>query len=307
MSKVEIELLSDRQQNPAYVYLSSLASPVSRKTMGSALGVIARKLGAANAFEVHWEEIRYPQLVAIQTWLANTHSAAATRRYVSSVRGVLKCCWRMSLIDTDSYIRTIDLTPVHGNTKKGNYAGPDELAALYATCRSGSPVRGARDEAILRLSFGLGLRVSEVMLADLADFDRNSSSLLIHGKGRKLRVVYVFGSIREALDRWLKLRGEHVGALFEVVDWYDTITHKPITTPVSIWEMYNKRCRWAGIRHLAPHDARRTACSNLLGVTDSLTVARILGHASLSITAIYDRRNESAAREACEKAGEVQA
>ena len=117
MNNSSIEVLTDRQQNPAFVYLSSLASPVSRKTMGSALGVVARKLGAANAFEVHWEEIRYPQLVAIQTWLAGTHSAAATRRYVSAVRGVLKCCWRMGLIDTDTYIRTIDLTPVHGNTE----------------------------------------------------------------------------------------------------------------------------------------------------------------------------------------------
>jgi integrase len=208
----------------------------------------------------------------------------------------------MGYLDTDTYIRTTDLTPVHGNTKRGKYATPEELAKLYATCQSASN-RNARDGAILRLMFCLGLRCCEVLAAELADFDRNTGSLLLHGKGRKLRSIFVFGTIRAAMDRWLERRGEHVGALFEVIDWDDGIIHKPISSTLSIWELYDKRCRRAGISRLAPHDARRTACSNLLGLTDSLTVARILGHASLSITAIYDRRNESAARDACELAG----
>ena len=48
----------------------------------------------------------------------------------------------------------------------------------------------------------------------------------------------------------------------------------------------------AGIKNATPHDLRRTAISNLLDITDAVTVAKMAGHASPDVTMKYDKRGE---------------
>ena len=304
MSNEVVIELTDRKQSAAFVYVSSLNSAISRRTMGSALGIIARKLGAANAYEFHWEKLRYPELAAIQTWLAGTRSPATARRMVSAVRGTIKAAWRLGYIDTDSYLKTVDLPPVHGNSRMGRRATEEELAALFATCRAGAPNRGARDLAILTTMFRLGLRVGEIVAAVRSDYQEGT--LLVHGKGKKLREVYLYGGIRSAMEEWLERRGNHAGAMFEVIEWDDSISHRPISSTLSVWEMFDKRTRWAGIRRLSPHDARRTSASNLLNIADAMVVSRILGHASVNMTLRYDLRGNLEQKTACERAAQIE-
>jgi len=71
-------------------------------------------------------------------------------------------------------------------------------------------------------------------------------------------------------------------------------------TPQSVYEVLKRRAEDAGIRELTPHDLRRTTASDLLDLTDAVTTAGVLGHASTDTTAKYDRRGERARRKAAQ-------
>jgi site-specific recombinase XerD len=62
-------------------------------------------------------------------------------------------------------------------------------------------------------------------------------------------------------------------------------------------QMLEKRRIQAGLRRLTWHDFRRTFAGNLLDKgNDLVTVQKLMGHASPTTTAGYDRRGEDAKR-----------
>lgn len=300
---IPMVVITDQQPNVAMAYIASLPSEQSRRTMLNALNIIAYKLGASDAFSCKWEQLRFDHMSALQAWLLQNRKPSTTRKYLAAVRGCLKAAWRLGLLPVDEYLRATDLHVVKGSTKIGKYATTDEVTKLLRTCRTGPPIRGTRDEAILRVLFTLGLRVAEVVHLQLSDFDFMTGELSFLGKGRKRRSVFIVGGTRAALDEWLKIRGDHAGALFETITTGDVIRHHGLKGTITVWEMLNLRCKQAGIRHFAPHDARRTAASNLLNQTDGLTTAKLLGHSSTSVTMLYDLRGDEGKRQACAAVG----
>src|SRR5262245_49513380 len=79
----------------------------------------------------------------------------------------------------------------------------------------------------------------------------------------------------------------------------DASVGKPLTT---IKHSFHKACEEARIEGLRFHDLRHTAATRLADVgADAFTIASILGHADLRMTAHYTHAMESRKREALEK------
>src|SRR6056300_1612987 len=75
-----------------------------------------------------------------------------------------------------------------------------------------------RDMAMMELLYSSGLRVSELIGINLNDIDMGSGSVIVEGKGRKMRQLPIGRAAIEALKRWLKerhlLAGYDESALF---------------------------------------------------------------------------------------------
>ena len=161
-----------------------------------------------------------------------------------------------------------------------------------------------RDQAVIELLYGCGLRASEAAGIKLADVSFDERVLRVEGKGGKERVV-PFGSRAEtALRAWID-RGRPLKA-FDGAKAQGAVFVGPRGRPIrreDVGRIVKARARAAGLRkNLYPHLLRHSFATHLLwGGADLRAVQAMLGHASLSTTQIYTRVEEERLREAHSK------
>jgi integrase/recombinase XerC len=79
---------------------------------------------------------------------------------------------------------------------------------LLAEAQGQASRKAARDEAILRLAFGLGLRRNEIATLDVGHVDLVGEKLHILGKGSRERIALTLPkNAKDALATWLRWRG----------------------------------------------------------------------------------------------------
>ena len=70
-------------------------------------------------------------------------------------------------------------------------------------------------------------------------------------------------------------------------------------TTQAVYHLLATRAKQAGVKHLSPHDLRRSCVSDLLdNGADLAVVQRLMGHSDPATTSRYDRRPEAAKRKA---------
>ena len=296
-------LLPDR--NPALVYLAGLAVG-SRRTMSHALNTIAGLvLPGSDLANFPWASLRYQHTQAIRAKLGETYSAAGANKMLSALRGVLKEAWRLGLVGAEEYQRAVDLKAIRGQkadqAEKGRHLKPGELTALISVCADDSNA-GARDAAIIAVGYTAGLRRAELAGLMIEDFNADNGTLTIRrGKGNKERVVPLVAGAQDALADWIEVRGPWAGPLFTRVRKGDRIEYGGLTTQ-AIYVILLARAEQAKVEAFSPHDLRRTFAGDLLDAgADIVTVQKLMGHASVTTTAGYDRRDAKAKRAAVNK------
>ncbi len=85
-----------------------------------------------------------------------------------------------------------------------------EAPKYYAT----SPLQKARDELILHILYGTGLRVSELITLEKDQLILGEKQFSIRGKGSKVRSVFLTSFAMEKLLRYLDMRGDLYSPLF---------------------------------------------------------------------------------------------
>jgi site-specific recombinase XerD len=207
---------------------------------------------------------------------------------------VLKEAWRLGQMNAEDYHRAVDIPTVRGERLP-------EGRALTACATDTSPA-GRRDAALLALLYGGGLRRSETVGPDLADYNRENGELRVRaGKGSKGRIVYVTDGAGDALGAWLVARGAQAGPLFWPADGRGRPLVNRRMTDQAIMLILRKRAEQARVPAFTPHDLRRSFISDLLDAgADMVTVQKLAGHANVQTTAQYDRRGEEAKRRASE-------
>ncbi len=142
----------------------------------------------------------------------------------------------------------------------------------------------ARDEAVLTLLYGCGLRISEALSLKRSDAPLRES-LRIVGKGSKERVAPVLPVVREAIDRYLALLPF---ALEPGEPLFRAHRGAPLgPRPVQAL-MQTLRGRLGLPDSATPHALRHSFATHLLGAgADLRSIQELLGHASLSTTQRY--------------------
>lgn len=164
-----------------------------------------------------------------------------------------------------------------------------EIDALFEAVK-GERTLDFRNEALLEVLYGTGIRLSECKNIQMKDIDFDLGVVLIRGKGNKERYVpfghYAAAAIQEYLEKGRtvlmeKYQKEH-GFLF--VNQYGA----PISNS-GIEYILNQIIKKSSLTaNIHPHMLRHSFATHLLNNgADMRTVQELLGHASLSSTQIY--------------------
>jgi integrase/recombinase XerC len=143
-----------------------------------------------------------------------------------------------------------------------------------------------RDTAMVELLYSSGLRLAELVSVDVGDIDMRDGSLRVTGKGAKTRTVPVGTKAREAVQRWLAVRGSLAAP--DEAGLFVSKRGRRIH-PRTVQQRLN---RWAltqgATRNVHPHLLRHSFASHLLESSGDLrAVQELLGHSDISTTQIY--------------------
>ncbi|MCU0656443.1 MAG: tyrosine recombinase XerC [Polyangiaceae bacterium] len=153
---------------------------------------------------------------------------------------------------------------------------------------SESTAVGLRDRALLELLYGGGLRVSELAGLRIGDVDIAQSEVRVMGKGRRERLVPVGASAIEAVQGWLRRRGELASPLVATDALLLNTKGRPLAVRTIQILVQRYGALGAGRADLHPHALRHTCATHMLDGGASLrAIQEMLGHASLATTQRY--------------------
>jgi site-specific recombinase XerD len=146
------------------------------------------------------------------------------------------------------------------------------------------PARRARDDAVLELLYGSGLRVGEVCGLDLSSIDLVVRGVTVWGKGAKQRRVPLSEPATEVLDGWLRHGRAELMAPHSPPDALFVNGRGNRLTPRDVRRIVDRR----SVSPTHPHALRHTFATHLLdGGADLRAVQELLGHSDLSTTQHY--------------------
>lgn len=173
-----------------------------------------------------------------------------------------------------------------------------ELEKIRAACRT------ARERAIVETLISTWCRVSELTGIRISDI--HDGTCTVHGKGDKVRDVYLNARSVLALETYMKERSDGNPYLFPgavegyiqaskggrcAADWYKDPGLVSETAPLdkgSIESIVRRIGKISGVDHVHPHRFRRTGATMALRAGMPLIqVSKLLGHESIETTQIY--------------------
>lgn len=185
------------------------------------------------------------------------------------------------------------------------------LRLLAAPAGDGYAV--VRDRALLELLYSTGVRVAELVGANLDDLDLAGRTLAVRGKGRKERLCVLGEPAARALEAWLERRTERLAAAARGRrDRERALFLNEGRGPGGLGRLTDRSVRrllksyllQAGLDPKAsPHTLRHTFATHLLNRGANLRlVQEFLGHENLTTTQIYTHLDARRLKEEYRKA-----
>ncbi|TAN10112.1 MAG: tyrosine recombinase XerC [Burkholderiaceae bacterium] len=247
--------------------------------------------------------LRAVQPAHVRGWVAALHAAGHVGHGIALVLSV----WRgfYTWLGREGMVRA---NPVQGiRAPKQQRALPkalgvdDAMQLANYVASDADPWLEARDEAMVELLYGCGLRVGELAGLDVAAsdgalhagrgwIDLDGAEVQVQGKGSKRRTVPLGHAAIAALKRWLALRPARPAQASAASALFLGQRGTRLTTE-SAWKRLRSRSLRAGLATpVHPHMLRHSYASHLLQSSGDLRgVQELLGHANIGTTQIYTR------------------
>lgn len=225
----------------------------------------------------------------LRRWVAQLATRDLARstiaRRVAAARRYYAWLHRRGVVDADP---TVGLRAPAGGSRLPRVLRQDELDALLdeppAAIDDDPPHRRLRDDAVLELLYGSGLRVAEVCGLRRDDVDLAGGTVRVLGKRSKWRQVPLTPGAVEALGEWLRHGRRQLEQPGSPDDLVFLNLRGRALSPRDCRRIVDRRA----VDPTHPHALRHTFATHLLdGGADLRAVQELLGHSDLSTTQRY--------------------
>ncbi len=226
----------------------------------------------------------------VRAFVAHSHrqgsSGKTLQRRLSAIRTLFHYLIREGLAKANP---ALDVQAPKTAQKLPKTLDPDQVSSLLAL--AGASWHTKRDRAILELFYSSGLRLSELVGANIDSLDPIEGNILVLGKGSKERLLPVGSHALIALREWLQVRELLPGKKQHIQDPAALFISERGSrlNPRSVQSRINHWTRAQGLAgQVHPHMLRHSFASHLLESSGDLrAVQELLGHADISTTQIY--------------------
>lgn len=227
--------------------------------------------------------------------LAQRDLAARTvARKMAALRRYFRWALQRGLIEVDP---TAGISTPRGASKLPRVLAADDLAQLLdepaggATSTATRLESTTRDDLIVELLYGSGIRVSELCSMDLDSVDLTGGKITVWGKGSKQRAVPMTEPAVSVARRWIQQDRQ------KFIDSVGSPPEQSFEPDALLFNSRGKRISPRDVRRVLdrrspvpthPHALRHTFATHLLdGGADLRVVQELLGHSDLATTQIY--------------------
>ncbi len=269
-------------------YLDELRS--GRRLSVNTLDAYARDLADYTRFAAEHRLRSWPEATAVfaQAYFVTLErrglSAGTASRRRAALRGFHGSLVRRRVCMADPLA---ELAAPRHERPLPNVLAIEDIERLLAQPAGDGPL-ALRDRALLELAYASGLRVSELVGLAAAGLDLGGRMVTVTGKGNRERTVPFGSAAAVALGDWLD-RGRPQLARGLRSDAVFLNARGGRLSRMGFWKILRGHARTAGIgARLYPHLLRHSCATHLLqGGADLRVVQELLGHASVTTTAIY--------------------
>lgn len=284
-------------------FVASKRSAATRAAYGRDLAAFAVHLGSdpADADAVS-ATLLAASVADVTGWrdamIASGHRPASVNRRLAALRTFYKFAKATGALDAlhPNPVEFVECPRVSVERQRRPFLEAEDVAKLL-DAPDPSTRRGARDRAALGLMAVSGLRreeVSHLRCGDLAAVGEPPWDLTVDGKGDKTRIVAVDGDTVAAIHAYLRLSGRDLGAHPAAPIFLGRDKRSPISVD-AVDDIVARNARAVGLPgRVAPHALRRsfgTITADQGATPDQRR--RAMGHASLTTTSRYDRRQRA--------------
>ncbi|HEX8504384.1 MAG TPA: tyrosine-type recombinase/integrase [Hymenobacter sp.] len=205
-------------------------------------------------------------------------------RKVACLRSYYKFLLRAGRIEANPMLR---IKAPKMAKKLPEFVPEEALNGLLNSFEFGDDFAGRRDQLVLEMLYGTGIRLSELIGIHAEDVSLGASTVRVTGKGNKQRIVPLNPTLKLVIEQYQAKRAHEFGVLpgpLLLTDKGEAMYDKFVYRTV---KHYLSQITTSGAQQ-HPHALRHAFATHLLGKgADLNSIKELLGHASLAATQVY--------------------